>query len=433
MGLRNVNNKVIQNAFWIICCRIAQAVLNLIISMLTARYLGPSNYGLINYGASLISFVVPIAQLGLSRILVQELVQNPREEGEILGTTILTSFLMSALCLVGVGVFVTLVHAGETEKIFVCILYGVMLLFQAIELIQYWFQAHFLSKYASVISLCAYICVSIYKVYLLITGKNIYWFAVSNAIDHFSIAVAMLVTYHRLGGGKLSFSFSAAKRMIARSRYYIVSSMMVTVFAQTDKIMLTLMVDEAATGFYSAAVACAGMTGFVFSAIIDSFRPAIFEQQQKSKETAEEGMGLLYCVIIYLSLAQSIFMTLLAKPIVFILYGSDYEPAINALRIIVWYTTFSYMGSVRNIWILAEEKQQYLWIINLSGAGLNVVLNALMIPHMGILGAATASLFTQFFTNYVLGFLIKPIRKNNQLIHRGLNVSRAIQSFKTSG
>ena len=45
---------------------------------------------------------------------------------------------------------------------------------------------------------------------------------------------------------------------------------MVTLFSQTDHIMLEFYIGDSATGFYSAAIACAGMTGFVFSATLDS-------------------------------------------------------------------------------------------------------------------------------------------------------------------
>ena len=44
---------------------------------------------------------------------------------------------------------------------------------------------------------------------------------------------------------------------------------MVTIFAHTDKVMLKMMLSEEAVGIYSAAVTCAGLTSFVFAAIID--------------------------------------------------------------------------------------------------------------------------------------------------------------------
>lgn len=426
----SLNNKIVRNASWIIFCKVAQAVLNLIISMITARYLGPSNYGVISYASSIAAFVLPVAYLGLNHVLVQETIQNPQEEGAIYGTSLVLSVCSSVVCLFGVVAFASVANAGENETILVCALYSLILIFQALELIQYWFQAHYLSKYFSIISLCAYALVALYKSFLLVTKKSIYWFAVSNAIDYALIAVALIITYRKLGGKRFRFSVPVAKRMLSQSRYYIVSSMMVTIFAQTDKIMLTLMLDEAATGYYSAAVSCAGMTGFVFGAILDSVRPAVFEAKKESSQKAEKHMSMLYCIIIYLSLAQSVAMTLLAKPIVLILYGSNYAPAVSALRIIVWYTTFSYIGSARNIWILSEQKQKYLWIINLSGASANVLLNALLIPRWGINGAAFASLVTQFFTNFIITFLIKPIRKNNTLIFRGLDLRQILRFLK---
>ena len=425
-----LNNKIVRNASWIIICRVAQAVLSLIIGMLTARYLGPSNYGVVNYAASIAAFVLPVACLGLNHVLVQETIQHPGEEGAIYGTSLILSIVSSVFCTLGLLAFVSVANAGETETILVCALYSLVLLFQALELMQYWFQAHYLSKYCSVISLCAYALISAYKIYLLSTKRSIYWFAVSNALDYALIAVALIITYRKLGGQKFRFSFPVAKRMLSQSRHYILSSMMVTVFAQTDKIMLTLMLDEAVTGYYSAAVTCAGMTGFVFSAILDSVRPAVFEAKKESKEKVERHMSLLYCLIIYLSLAQSAAMTLLAKPIILILYGTDYSPAVAGLRIVVWYTTFAYIGSARNIWILSEQKQKYLWIINLSGASANVLLNALLIPHFGLNGAAIASLVTQFFTNFIVTFFIKPIRRNNTLIFRGLDIRQVVRYFK---
>ena len=425
-----INNKVFKNASWIIFCKIVQAVLNLVVTMLSARYLGPSGYGLINYAASVVAFVTPIMQLGLNSILVQEIVNTPEKEGEILGTSLLMSFCTSFLTIGGVVAFVAIANHGERETIIVCALYSILLIFQSLELVQYWFQAKLKSKYPAIVMLVAYVIVSAYKITLLVTGKNIYWFALSQAIDYLVISSLLLIVYARLGTQHLSISWEHAKRLFAKSRYYIVSSLMVTIFAQTDRVMLKLMVNDAATGYYSAAVSCAGMTSFIFTAIIDSARPSIFEGKKIGQEIFERNIIRLYSVIIYFALLQCVFITAFAKIIINILYGNDYASSVDALRLIVWYTTFSYIGSVRNIWILAEEKQKLLWILNLSGALLNVVLNYILIPVWGIMGASFASLITQFFTNVVMGFIIKPIRRNNALMGKGLNPKYLIEVIK---
>ena len=207
--------------------------------------------------------------------------------------------------------------------------------------------------------------------------------------------------------------------------------MMVTIFAQTDKIMIKMMIGNTENGYYSTAVACAGMTGFVFVAIIDSLRPVIFENKKIDRKLFEKSMAVLYSIIIYMGLAQSIVLVLFAKPVVMLLYGSAYSAAVPILQIITWYTAFSYMGTVRNIWMLAEEKQKYLWIINLSGAVLNVIGNFILIPLLGVAGAAIASVVTQFFANAVMCIIIKPIRPVMKIIWKSLNPKLAFELLKT--
>lgn len=419
MGLSQ--NRVFKNATWIVICKIVQSIIALVIGTISARYLGPSNYGLISYASSICTFVLPLAQLGLRNILVEQIVSHPEREGKTLGTSLIMSMISSVFCMVGCGAFVLILNAGEQDTFIVCMLYSISLIFQMAEMIEYWYQAKLLSKYTSVVSLVAYVVVALYKVVLLITQKSIYWFAVTSAFDYMLIAIALLWLYRKLGSQKLEFSFSLAKELLSVSRYYIVSSMMITIFSQTDKIMIKMLVNNAENGYYSTAATCAALSSFVFTAVIDSMRPLILSSKQESVEKFHINMSRLYSIIIYMGLAQSVVLTVFAEPIVMILYGAEYRPAIHILRIVTWYSAFSYMGSVRNIWILAEGKQKHLWKINLSGVLLNVIGNSILIPKFGAAGAAIASVCTQFFTNFVLSWIMKPIRPTARLIWKAMN------------
>ena len=416
-----MKTSVFKNAGWIIGCKIVQSLINFVIGMITARYLGPSNYGVISYVASIVAFAMPLMQLGLKNTLVKEFVEAPEKEGSILGTAMVINIISSIACMIGSVAFVMFVNAGERETIIVCALYSLTLLFNATEMTQYWFQSKLLSKYPSIAALVAYVVVAIYKIYLLVTQKSIVWFALSNVIDYALISIMLIVIYVKVGGQKLSVNWNLGKELLSRSKYYIIPSMMVIIFQHTDRIMIKLMAGETETGLYSAAITCIGITGFVFVAIIDSARPLILEEKVKNEANYEKRVIQLYSLITCLSLAQSIGMTVLAKPIVLILYGADYSKTALILAVAVWYITFGHYGSVRNIWILAENQQKYLTGINVVGASANVLLNLCLIPILGAVGAAIASVVTQFFTNVIIGFIIKPIRRNNYLMIQGLN------------
>ena len=121
---------------------------------------------------------------------------------------------------------------------------------------------------------------------------------------------------------------------------------------------------------------------------------------------------LLYAIIFYISIVVSGIFTVFARFIVVLLYGKSYLPAAAPLQVITWYTAFSYLGVARNAWIVCENKQKYLIWIYLSAAIANVILNLLLIPVWGTVGAAIASLAAQIVTTMVTPFFIRPLRPN---------------------
>ncbi len=415
------SKKVFNNAKWIIVCRVIQSLLQLLVGMLSARYLGPSNYGLINYAASITAFAMPIMKLGLDATLVYELVKNPKQEGKILGTSLGMNVFSSFLSMAGIALFAFVANPNDKTTLIVCVVYSLSVFFAALEMIRYWFQYKLLSKYSSMVMLLAYVVVSAYKIFLLVTEKDVIWFALSHSVEFGVISVMLFALYFKKGGEKLSFSFNVAKEMFFKSKYYIFASIMVVIFQNIDKVMLTEISGTAENGFYAAAVTCTGVTQFVFTAIIDSFRPIILQQKRQDNNAFENSMASLYSITIYLSLIQSIGFTVFAKLIVYVMYGAEFMPTVKILQILIWNFTFSIMGSVRNVWILAEDRQKYLWRINLAGAIVSIILNALFIPSFGAVGAAIASCLTQFITNFVVGFILPSLRPNNKLIIKSLN------------
>lgn len=424
------NKKIFDNAKWIVGCKILQSIIQLVVGMLTARYLGPENYGLIDYAASITAFASPVMQLGLQSILVQEYINSPEKEGEIIGTHLAMNVASAVACIIGISSFAAVANPNSIETITVCALYSTSLLFQAMDMMQYWFQAKLLSKYSSIAMLCAYVLVSVYKILLLILKKNVYWFAVSHSVEYAAIALFLLVAYRRVGSKKLKFSMQLSKEMFSKSKYYIVAMVMVALYNRMGNIFLKQFFGDAENGYYAAAVTCTGMTMFVFLAIIDTARPVVLESKKISREIFDKNVSKVYSLIIWLSFGQSAMFTLLAEPIIRILYGNAYTPAIAVLRILVWSTAFSYIGYVRNIWILGEEKHSVLWKINLSGAVSSVVFNVILIARWGACGAAVATILTQLFTNVLTGYILKPVRKNNLLLIEGVNPRLILEIVK---
>ena len=417
MGLRNIfKNKVVKNAGWIIGGRLVNKLLAFLVGILTARYLGPSNYGLINYAAAYISFFASICTLGINSIIVKNFVDHPDEEGKTIGTTLLlraVSSLLSALMIVGI---VGIVDRDEPLTVVVVALCSVGLIFQIFDTLNYWFQARLQSKYSALASLASYAAVSVYKIVLLVLGKSVEWFALASALDYTVLAVVLAAAYFKNGGQRFTASWAKAKELLSSSTSFIISGLMISIYACTDKLMLKQMLGEASVGYYSLASAISVSWAFVLSAIIDSLYPEIVQSFNTNRIYYERKNRQLYAIVFYTSLFMSAAICLLARPFIEILYGASYLPAVQPLRIVVWYTAFSYLGVARNAWMVCENRQKYLKYLYMGAAAINVVLNLLFIPPWGASGAAAASLITQIATIVLMPAVIRPLRPNTKLM-----------------
>lgn len=424
-----IGSKEVKNASWIILGRIIQMVLSFFVGILTARYLGPSNYGLISYCTSYIAFFSSLCTLGINSIIVKELIDEPNNQGETIGSTLVlraVSSFLSGLMVVGI---VTIIDHGEPLTLVVTILCSLSLLFQVFDTINFWFQSKYKSKATAVVALIAYVCVSAYKIILLAQKKSVEWFAFASAVDTILVAILLLFIYFRSGGQALSFSWARSKVLLKKGYHYVISGMMVAIYSQTDRFMLKQMVNESEVGYYTIAVTISTMWAFVLSAIIDSMYPTIVRLYSENKDAFDRKNTQLYSIVFYTSCIVSILFILFGDFFVPLLYGAEYSQSVLPLKIVTWYVAFSYLGVARNPWIVCTNNQRHLKFMYFIAVPMNIILNYIFIPIMKSSGAALASLITQVFTSIVLPLFITDMRPNAKLMINAITL-RGVFSFK---
>lgn len=431
MNLHHVlKNKTVRNAGWIIGGRLTNKLLVFIVGILTARYLGPANNGLLDYAVAYVTFCASLCTLGIPSVIIKNFVDHPEEEGQAIGTTLVLRLGASLLCAAAVIGMVSVVDRGEPLTILVVALSCISLVFRSFETFKQWFQSRLQSKYAAFATVIAYAVCSAYKIFLLAQGKTVAWFAAATSVEFLVLGAILLLAYRKMGGQALSFSWKKAKQLLVVSSSFLVSGLMISIYASTDRLMLKQMMDGTAVACYSLAVTLSTTWGFVLEAVNDSAYPTILQSYGRDMAVFNKRNRQLYALVIYGSLAVSLLICLLAEPIVLILYGEAYAPAVMPLRIVVWYTTFSYLGGARSAWIVCENKQRYLKYLYAAAAAINVALNWLLIPIWGPSGAAAASLATQIATTVLLPAMIPQLRPNAKLMLEALLLKDILPSGK---
>jgi len=232
----------------------------------------------------------------------------------------------------------------------------------------------------------------------------------------------MTVYYFKHNGGKFGFSWAVFKKMIKVSYPFIISGILSAIYWQTDKLMIKSFMNNAAVANYSVAMTLAGTISIASTAIIEGFRPDIMNYKQTDEQLYKKRFRQLYGMVFWICVGYCLFVTCFAKYLVLIIFGEKYLDAVPALYIVVWYVTFSYFSYINNLYMVAENKIKWVQIITLIGSVINIILNFILIPRMGIVGAALASLITQVLANFVLVSVIPSLRGCFSLICEGITL-----------
>jgi O-antigen/teichoic acid export membrane protein len=177
-------NLFVYNAIWNMGGKVLQMGLSLIVGMLTARYLGPSNYGVIGYTASFISFFSVICQLGFTSVAVKELLDNREREGEVLGTSIFLRVCTSIISTIAITIMIYIIDDGDRVIVWVAFLQSLSLLFQSFEMFHYWYQSRMETQVSVKVQTAAYLVMSAYKITLLALGMRLVETICSSPMSH---------------------------------------------------------------------------------------------------------------------------------------------------------------------------------------------------------------------------------------------------------
>lgn len=407
------------NAAWIIGGKILLALLHLGVSMAAARLLGPGGFGEIQYAAAVAGLLLPLCTLGLHDVLVPELVLHPQNRGTALGCALGMRLAASLGILALWGLFLLL--AGQEKSSSIAFLYSVGLVFQAAEPLGDWFRSKLQSRWPVLIACTAAAVAGLCQISLLLGGGGIRRFALTHGLEA-AVAVPLLACAYFRSPGKqpLHWDSATARTLWNQGRHFLLSGLLVALYGQTDRLMLRAMAGEAAVGLYGAAGSISTLWIFVPAALVETARPLLLTRFRQDPGSFRQGLAALYSILWYGACLAALVTCLLSSPLLLLLYGSSYLPAWGTLCVAAWRPVFSCLGSARSMFLAAHHLFRYEKYLAAAGAGVNLVLNLLLIPLWGPLGAALATLLAQAVANVGMNFLIPALRENGRLIFRGM-------------
>ena len=435
------------NTSWLFGEKILRIVVGLFVVIWVARYLGPEQFGLFSYAQSFAGIFTAIATLGLDGIVIRELVKDESRRDELIGTAFWLKILgaLGVLIVLAIAVNFTSNDSYTNSLVFVI---ASATIFQSFNVVDMYFQSKVLSKYIVYANVISLFISSIVKITLILNEAPLIAFAWVILFDSFILASGFIYFYlknrrHNEQPNRYSvfdtessfawkFNKSTAFSLLKDSWPLILSGIVISIYMKIDQVMIKEMMNAEAVGQYAAAVRLSEAWYFIPMVIASSLFPAIINAKKQSEELYYARLQKLYSLMVWLAIAIALPMTFLSDWVVHFLYGEQYNQAGSVLMIHIWAGVFVFLGVASGKWLLSENLQIFSTVNTSIGAIVNIWLNYILIPKIGVSGAAWATLISYFVAAYLCLLFFKKTRINFANLSKSLFFIRIFNVQKNS-
>jgi len=387
--------------------RVGSLLIKFIVSINVANYLLRDKNGILNGGISYIYFFSAVATLGLDQFIVKELHQFPENRDKILGTSFWMKVVAGFCCIPLIWCFYQVYPPRGTPYNFIFI-FSLIGIVQAFNVIDSYFQSEVKSKYIMQVQITGNLVSAVIKLMFIWFREPLIWFVYAYTFDFLLLSVGYFITYQRKQRTvfKWRFDLPLAKKLIKYSWPLMVSGIMVSLYMRIDAVMLQNMKGTKEAGAYATVSMLSEAWNFIPAVIVTSLFPAILNARRDDMDRYKKRIQHLYDLMVYLSVPVALVITF-AAPLIYKLYKPEYAYAAPVLSVHIWSGVFVFLGAASSQYLIAENFNTLTFIRTGFGAAVNIVLNLFLIPKMGMMGAAIATLVAYASANFFIIFIPK--------------------------
>ena len=397
-----------ENTSWLIAEKITRLTVGLFVGIWIARYLGPEQFGTLSYAQAFVGLFGAISTLGLDGIVIEILVKDEDNRDLYLGTTFVLK-LLSAIVVMVIICFVALITSNDNNDAFIITIIASTLLFQSLNVIDFYFQSKVLSRYIVIANLTSQLIVSLVRVVLILTNASIIAFAYVILLDAIILALGYIYVYkHKnLSFRNWKFKNTTAHDLLKLSWPLALSGIVISIYMKIDQVMIKEILGKTSVGQYAAAVKISEAWYFVPVAISSSLFPAIINAKKRSKKEFYDRVKMLYSFMFWIAVSVSIPLSFYSNNIIVLLFKKQFDLAGSVLMIHIWAGVLVSLGVVTSNIVISNNTQKNALIATCIGAFSNIILNFFLIPSYGIIGAAFATILSQLISGIFVPIVYK--------------------------
>ena len=368
-------------------------------------------FGQWNYILSIVLLFGPFISFGTDSILMQKSVLDPLNENTWLWSgfhiRLFGSILAFIFCIAAV-----LISNNSISYLYLVMVLCLSFFSKPIEISDVYFRIHVISKYTAWSKIIGLFISFVAKVLVLMYTKNLMLFGFFFSFDYI---ISSWLSYYFLirKNSRIKYEHFDRSRtflILKESLPLFVSILAYTIYARIDVIMIGNYLTTKDVGVYSASIKILDMVIAMLLVISSTLFPVLSQKFKSDKMAFFNISGFVSSLLTLAAYIGFILFLFIGKKMVFLMFGTEFLDVYEVFIVHLLGLIFLFNGTVRSSMLIILGKQKFVLISSVMSAIINIILNYILIPEYGIIGAASASAFTHFISLFLINILFSETR-----------------------
>lgn len=395
----NIYSKLIKGSTYLLIGSLFVGLSQFIFKYIIAIELGPSSLGIIQIimmCVGLFSIFLSFGIPGSVTKLISETKKNPEENIKIIENSyklILLFSIVAFFFLLLTADYLSITIFKNEELIVPLQITSIILLFSILgRYYKFLCMGFHNMKQSSILDIINSIMTLIITIILISLGYGVFGPIIGllfGSITMFLIGIYYNKNLFNIASFKHSIDKGIVNKIIQFSLPYYTALIIEFGFGWSDTFFIGYFLSIEAVGIYSVSLLCISSISLITRPIYTSLFPIISElHSNKDSINLSESFNLVFKYIIYATLPLATILIFYSYNIIEIFFGEEYLSSIPALQILSIGAIFASLKNLGSKYIVGINQPKLLMNIDLFITTIYIGLNILLIPMIGITGAA---------------------------------------------
>lgn len=411
LHLSQTKTDIVQNLFWAVLGKVITLLSGLLIGIIVARYLGPEQYGLMNYIISYVFLFQTFAIFGLDAIEIREEAKGAIPYLQIIGTAFWLKVIFGCFFMV-VAIITSWIMEADANTTFLVTIYSFTIVLNSFSVIRNYFFAIVQNEHVVKSEIARTLIGLVIKFVLTWMHASLTLFIIAYMFDIVLLSSGYIITYKDKIGSiwQWSFNMKYAKYLLKESLPLLLTSTAVIIYQRIDQVMIGQMIDKESVGYFSVASRFVEILVFFPMMLSRTITPILVKIRERNEEEYVAKAQQFMNISVWLSFFASTFVSCIASLLVKYTFGDTYIPAVAVLQIMSFKAAVVALSNTAGSMLVTEGLQRFAIFRDSFGCIVCIALNYLLLPRYGIIAAAFVAIASVVSAGYLADALIPAYR-----------------------